>query len=104
MTNDAPDSMPLYPDEKAIARAVMGSRAKDWPAKAKYLEDKHGLPLVDELMGGRFWPAVVEFFKSRHGIGAGSLVPSILNGIRIVPFAPDGKENFDAAPRRRRSR
>jgi hypothetical protein len=104
MTNDTPESMPLYPDEKAIARAVMGSRAKDWPAKARYLEDKHGLPRVDELMGGRFWPAVVEFFNTRHGLGTGSLAPSTSNGVRVVPFAPDGKEDFSAAPRRRRSR
>jgi hypothetical protein len=47
--------MPLYPDEKAIARAVMGWHAKEWPVKAKYLEEKHGLPRVDELMGGRFY-------------------------------------------------
>ena len=63
---DALASMPLYPDEKAIARAVMGPRAKEWPVKAKYLEEKHGLPPVDELMGGRFWPAVEQFFRTRH--------------------------------------
>jgi hypothetical protein len=100
-----PNNIPLYPDEETIAIEVMGSkRAKEWPAKARYLEAKHGLPLVDELMGGRYWPAVVEFFNTRHGIGTGTLAPSILNGVHVVPFAPDGKENFDAAPVRRRKR
>lgn len=97
------DQMPLYPDEDTIAREVMGEkRAKDWPEKARYLEEKHGLPKVDQLMGGRFWPAVVEFFNTRHGVGTGMLAPSIHHGVQVVPFAPDGKETFDAAPRRRR--
>ncbi len=34
------EDMPLFPDEKAIALAVMGpKRAKDWPALARFLED-----------------------------------------------------------------
>lgn len=99
------DRLPLYPDEKTIALAVMGSaRAKDWPAKARYLEKK-GLPRIDELMGGRFWPAVVEFFKIRHGLVIGVSGTSVApNGIRIMPFAPDGKENFDTPSRRRQRR
>ena len=63
------EHLPLYPDEETIAIEIMGARrAKDWPEKARYLEDKHGLPRLDELMGGRFWPAVVEFFRARHGM------------------------------------
>jgi hypothetical protein len=63
------DPIPLYPDEATIAVAVLGSkRAKKWPRIATYLEDKHGLPRVDELMGGRFWPAVVAYFRIRHGM------------------------------------
>jgi len=97
--------LPLYPDEETIAIEIMGARrAKDWPEKARYLEDKHGLPRVDELMGGRFWPAVVEFFRARHGMGLRERldaedgdVPSLKqsNSIRIVPFKADGKEQFD---------
>jgi hypothetical protein len=60
--------IPLYPTEAQIARAVLGSRAKDWPRVAKVLEDKEGLPRINELMGGRFWPAVVAFFHGWHGI------------------------------------
>jgi hypothetical protein len=99
------EHLPLYPDEETIAIEIMGARrAKDWPEKARYLEDKHGLPRVDGLMGGRFWPAVVEFFRLRHGMGfrerldteeggVPSLKPS--PSIRIVPFTADGKEQYD---------
>ncbi|CAN7383391.1 hypothetical protein LJR220_003408 [Bradyrhizobium sp. LjRoot220] len=99
------DHMPLYPDEETIAREVMGpKRAKDWPAKAKYLEDKQGLPRVDELMGGRFWPAVVQFFRERHGLKLRDQLdepqvtsPSLSPSIRVVPFKADGKEQYDGA-------
>jgi hypothetical protein len=81
--------MPLYPSESEIAVAVMGSkRAKEWPAKARYLEDKHGLPRVDELMGGRYWPAVIAYFNIRHGLAGGTPTNS---RVRIVPFKPDVK-------------
>jgi hypothetical protein len=99
------DPMPLYPDEDRIALEVMGpKRAKDWPEKARYLEDKHGLPRVDELMGGRFWPAVVEFFRARYGMalrerldeGASSAPSSrVSSSIRVVPYKADGKEQYD---------
>ena len=56
------EEMPLYPTEAQIARAVLGDRAKDWKRIAKVLEDKEGLPKINELMGGRFWPAIVAFF------------------------------------------
>ncbi|WP_457492084.1 hypothetical protein [Tardiphaga sp. P5_C7] len=93
--------IPMYPDEDRIAVEVMGpARAKEWPSKARYLEDKHGLPPVDELMGGRFWPAVVEYFKTRHGIALPPAVDGVSNSkssarVRLVPFKPDGKESFD---------
>ncbi|WP_441228066.1 hypothetical protein AB7813_08930 [Tardiphaga sp. 20_F10_N6_6] len=94
--------IPMYPDENRIALEVMGpARAKEWPSKARYLEDKHGLPPVDELMGGRFWPAVVEYFKTRHGIALPPAVDGVSNSwmtstrVRVVPFKPDGKESFD---------
>jgi hypothetical protein len=64
------DHIPLYPDEATIAVLVLGKRAKDWPRIAKYMEDKHGLPRVDELMGGRYWPAVEECFGLRQGYSA----------------------------------
>jgi hypothetical protein len=107
--------LPLYPTEEQIGGAVMGAdRAKEWPSKAKYLEDKHGLPPVDELMGGRFWPAVVAYFLARHGVrpphalDAPQIVPTISTRVRVVPFRPDGKEDFDVeetqAPHGRRHR
>lgn len=91
--------MPLYPDENQIAVAVLGpKRSRQWPQIARHLEDKHGLPPIDELLGGRFWPAVVEFFRVRHGM-APAVAASTAAGstrIRVAPFKPDGKEDFDA--------
>ena len=92
------DHIPLYPDEATIAALVLGpKRAKEWPAKARYLEDKHGLPCVDELMGGRYWPAVEAYFRTRHGAaGLDGSVPAMPNSrVRIVPFKPDGEFNFE---------
>jgi len=112
------EHIPLFPDEESIAIEVMGARrAKDWSEKARYLEEKYGLPRIDELMGGRFWPAVVEFFRVRHGVGRCKLldeeegdVPSLKQSpsIRIVPFKADGKEQYDgpetSSPNDRRRR
>ena len=97
------DKIPLYPDEDTIARQVVGpKRAREWPDKARYLEDKEGFPRIDVLMGGRFWPAVVEYFRARHGLmlpgGADPVAigkTKISDRVRVVPFKPDGRENFD---------
>lgn len=103
MTAKPTTSIPLYPSEARIALEVMGpERAREWPAKAKYLEEKHGLPPIDELMGGRFWPAVVEYFRVRHGISLPAAVDGPANvptisRVRVVPFKPDGREDFNAA-------
>jgi hypothetical protein len=90
---DTMDQMPLYPDEAMIAVAVLGAkRAKNWSRIATYLEDKHGLPRVDELMGGRFWPAVDAYFRARHGIQIDGVDHGrISSRVRIVPYAPDRK-------------
>jgi hypothetical protein len=101
----------LYPSEAVLARLVLADRAKEWPAKAVVLE-RDGLPKLDPLMGGRFWPAVKNWFMSRHGLSlnsnAGATIPANAR-IRLVPFAPDGKADFDgekaeAARRQRRNR
>ncbi|MET4200073.1 hypothetical protein [Bradyrhizobium sp. LA6.12] len=67
--------MPLYPNEAQIARAVLGDRAKDWKRIAKVLEDKEGLPKINELMGGRFWPALVALFYRWQGVPMGGGIP-----------------------------
>ncbi|WP_354124926.1 hypothetical protein [Bradyrhizobium sp. LA6.10] len=67
--------MPLYPTEARIARAVLGDRAKDWKRVAKILEDKGGLPRINELMGGRFWPAVVAFFYGWQCVPISGSIP-----------------------------
>lgn len=91
--------MTLYPSESELAVMVLGKHSKEWSRVASYLEDKHGLPRVDELMGGRYWPAVEAYFRVRHGVpvldAAPSLVPKLSSRVRVVPFKPDGRDNFD---------
>jgi hypothetical protein len=101
----------LYPDEAEIARRVLGARSREWAAKAIVLE-RDGLPKIDPLMGGRFWPAVQRWFLERHGLDVESSAGAIIPGksrVRVVPFAPDGLEDFDgektqAARNQRRDR
>lgn len=83
---------PLYPSETELAVLVLGKRAKDWRRLATYLEDKQGLPRVDELMGGRYWPAVEAYFRVRHGMHVEGVDHGLVSSrVRIVPFAPDRK-------------
>jgi hypothetical protein len=83
----AVSEMPLYPTEAQIARAVLGERAKEWRHIAKVLEDKEGLPRINELMGGRFWPAVIAFFYGWQRISLNGNVPEIAppSRFRFVP-------------------
>ena len=94
-TESATEPMPLYPDERRIALAVMGlRRAREWPEKAAVLE-RHGLPKIDAVMGGRYWPAVRRFFDDYNGLGDARHK----NG--ALQEAPDLKK---AAARARRTR
>ncbi|MCS3929238.1 hypothetical protein M2175_004269 [Bradyrhizobium elkanii] len=83
------NELPLYPTEVQIARAVLGDRAKDWKRIAKVLEDKEGLPKINELMGGRFWPAVVAFFYGWQHISLDNtrvaLTSRPISGFLFVP-------------------
>lgn len=106
------DDMPLYPSEKEIARAVLGAdRAHLWPSIAAHDEQKHGLPKIDAVRGGRYWPAVKRFYDLINGLDerAPAAGPSTLSNVRvrIIDTAPDGHEDFhaekDAALRNRRS-
>ena len=56
----------LFLCEDEIARRL-GQKAGEWSAKATILE-RHGLPRVDPLMGGRYWPAIRAFWDRRYGI------------------------------------
>jgi hypothetical protein len=89
-------SPPLYPSEAELAVLVFGrARAGQWPAVASVLE-KRGLPPINPRYGGRFWPAVVRFFHIEEGLDHNTASPSAERGrsVRIVPFAPDGRESF----------
>jgi hypothetical protein len=72
----------LFPNESEIARRL-SQNPLDWPAKAIVLE-RHGLPRIDPLMGGRYWPAVEAYWHRRYGLSS------------IEVHQPDGKENFEA--------
>jgi hypothetical protein len=72
----------LFPNESEIARRL-SQNPLDWPAKAIVLE-RHGLPRIDPLMGGRYWPAVEAYWHRRYGLSS------------IEVHQPDGKENYDA--------
>lgn len=99
------DWMPLYPDEEQIARAVLGpKRAKGWPKLAKYLEHRHGLPPIDELMGGRYWPAVKLCLDLYHGLADAGMTRSTIasDRVRLAPPKADGKENFESSPKSHR--
>jgi len=87
------DQMPLYPDEAMIAVAVLGSkRAKQWSSIARFLEDKHGLPRIDELMGGRYWPAVLAYFQQRNNMDLiEGIRPATSSRFRIVAPPPGAK-------------
>lgn len=72
----------LFLREDEIARRL-GQTPGEWRAKAAILE-RHGLPRVNSLMGGRYWPAIRAFWDRRYGIS------------NVGASQPDGGENLDA--------
>lgn len=72
----------LFPCEAEVARRLSQDPA-EWAAKAVVLE-RHGLPRIDPVMGGRYWPAVHAFWNRRYGLST------------IEANQPDGAENLDA--------
>lgn len=72
----------LFPCEAEIARRLSQAPA-EWAAKAVVLE-RHGLPAIDPMMGGRYWLAVLAFWNNRYGLS------------RIEVSQPDGEEHLDA--------
>jgi hypothetical protein len=80
--------LPLYPTEDEIAKAVMGKRAKEWPALARSLEP-HGLPKPHAFTGNRYWPEVRRFFDELHKRGPQSLAPK--SGDMEKPLCPTPK-------------
>lgn len=80
-----PTATSLFPDEAEIAQLILGAkRASAWSGLAVILE-RHGLPQIDPLLGGRYWPAVISFFDRRYGVV----------GPLHAGYVPDGPENWD---------
>ena len=83
------ESLPAFPTEDELGKALLGPRrARDWPALAPLLE-RRGLPKIDDTMGGRYVPAVKAFFDSANGLG------------KDVPLRSDGVEDLGAWKKRR---
>src|SRR5262249_15092857 len=72
----------LFPCEDEIARRL-SQAPEDWPAKATVLE-RHGLPRIDPLMGGRYWPAVLAFWNRVYGLSI------------VEASQPEGEEDLNA--------
>jgi hypothetical protein len=85
--------LPLFAGDDVIGAWLLGpQRKQEWQDIAPLLEAR-GLPKIDHLMGGRYTPAIIAFFDHEYGLGRGG----------DVPFAPDGKENFETWQRKRHS-
>jgi hypothetical protein len=87
----SPEPSCLYPNDKELARVLLGDRAPQWPAIAK-AEEKAGLPRVSLQYGGRYWPAVKAFYDRRHRLLDQQSEPS---------DDEREKENWDDRPPRR---
>lgn len=72
----------LFPCEEEVARRL-SQTIEEWRAKAIVLE-RHGLPRIDPVMGGRYWPAVEAWWNHRYGLST------------LRAFSPDGGENLAA--------
>jgi hypothetical protein len=87
------DKLPLYPTEDELARAILGSRAREWPSIA-VLDERKGLPKIDPVRGGRYRPAVQAFYDKVGGLGVTDAPRQ--DRVRVMNFAPDGEETPDA--------
>ena len=72
----------LFPCEGEIARRL-SQEPRKWRATAVVLE-RHGLPRVDPVMGGRYWPAVLAWWNRRYGLA------------NVGVSQPDGEEDLNA--------
>ena len=82
----------LYKSEAEIAKLV-GLPVVLWKDTATVLE-RDGLPQKDPVFDNRrYWPAVQAWLDHRAGLRQDA-----------PPLAPDGEENFDYEPSKRRAR
>ena len=72
--------LPLFATDEDIGEAVLGyARRKDFAGLAS-LQERHGMPKLDPVWGGRYVPAVKAYLDSDYGLSA------------VTPLAPNGIE------------
>lgn len=76
------DRLPLFATDEEIGEAVLGWARKDEFKGLAVLQERHGMPKMNPLWGGRYVPAVKAFLDHQYGIGQSA----------AVPLAPDGIE------------
>jgi hypothetical protein len=87
------DRLPLFASDEAIGEAVLGRDRRGEFHGLASLHERHGMPKICTVWGGRYVPAVKAFFDNVHGLSA------------AAPLAPDGVEGkFDDDKRRRSPR
>lgn len=83
MTKQHPKTLselPLFAPDEDIGEAVLGwERRKDFRGLAA-LHERHGMPKLDPVWGGRYVPAVKAYLDSDYGLSA------------AAPLAPNGIE------------
>lgn len=91
-----PEPSCLYPDEKELARVVLGPRAAIWPGVAGVWE-KAGLPRIDPLTGGRYWPAVQAFLDRRYSLDVPGSAVAAADGVENPNYDQHWKKRWRKA-------
>lgn len=75
------DRLPLYASDEEIGEAVLGWARKDEFKVLAVLQERHGMPKVSPVWGGRYVPAVKAFLDADNGVTKATAVPLAPNGI-----------------------
>lgn len=71
MTAPRPPSMPLYPTDEEIARALFGNDRETVRSfiAIMEIEERWGFPKKSAaFFGRRYWPAVLRYIEAREGV------------------------------------
>jgi len=82
------DMLPLYASDEAIGEAVLGRDRRGEFHGLATLHERHGMPKISTVWGGRYVPGVKAYLDFQNGLSP------------AVPLAPDGVEgNFHGSKR-----